>query len=420
MTDATVYAVASGKGGVGKTTTAVNLGASFANAGRSTVVVDLDLGMANLADFLDATPAGPNLHDVLAGDATLDDAISHAGSNLDVIFGSEALADFAKADPTRIRNHLVTLRERYDVIVLDSGGGLSHDTALPLGLADEVLLVSTVETPAIANAKKTIDLVERLDGRLEGLVLTRIGGGEASDPTTIADSLGLRLVGAVPEDSTVKRSASAGEPLHAFDPDCPAAQAYREMAYDLLDEPLPMNVGGGTGSSGSAGSNQDVMDAVASTAIAAEEAAEPAADESTDPVADETSDSTDEPSADSADEPPADSADELPADAAAGKTVDATAGETADVAAEAESAPEAATGETDGPRESVSEAIETASTGTEGHDAAAGEETEEETGDVDEGAGEEQPVAVEQGETEAETTAESRSLLSRLTGGLIG
>ena len=238
MTDGTVYAVASGKGGVGKTTTAVNLGAGFAQAGRSVVVVDLDLGMANLSDFVESSPAGPTLHEVLAEEATLDDALSHASPNLDVIRGSEDLELFGRADPRGIRTLLSDLRERYDVVILDSGGGLSHDTALPLGLADSIILVSTVEKPAVKNTAKTLQLAGMLEGSLEGIVLTRVGGGkEEVDPTEVASSLDLQLLGSVPEDSTVKASAAAGEPLLEYDEDSPAAQAYLEIAYDLLGGP---------------------------------------------------------------------------------------------------------------------------------------------------------------------------------------
>lgn len=254
MTDATVYAVASGKGGVGKTTTAVNLASGFADAGRSVVVVDADLGMGNLGDVVEATPAGPTLHEVLAGDATLDDALSHVTPGVDVVLGSDDLELFGRADPSGIRHLLENLRDRYDVVILDSGAGLSHDTALPLGLADEVILVSTVEEAAVKNTRKTLTLAETLEATVAGIVLTRVGGGKTEvDPTEIASQLGVDLLGSVPEDSTVRESSRAGEPLLSFDRDSPGAQAYLEIAYDLLGETLPMTIGGGEGGSADTG-----------------------------------------------------------------------------------------------------------------------------------------------------------------------
>lgn len=372
MTAGTVYAVASGKGGVGKTTTAINLGASFADAGRSVVVVDMDLGMANLGDFVEATPAGPTLHEVLAGEATLDDALSHVGPNLDVILGADDLDLFGRADPSGIRTLLTDLRDRYDVVVLDSGGGLSHDTALPLGLADAVVLVSTMEEPAVKNTAKTLELADILEGSLEGIVLTRVGGGKSEvDPTDIAAELDLSLLGSVPEDSTVKQAAASGEPLLTFDRDSPAAQAYLEIAYDLLGESLPVQFGedrGGPGIDVETGERHGAQDG---------------ADQDEGPEAVEEATET------SAGAPP--EPDEADPESSAGDEAEAAAGEGADTAAaeEAESDVEAAT-----------EADQAA-------DAA----------DIESEADEEAPLAEPVEEDDEE---ESRSFLSKITGGLLG
>ncbi|MFB6069177.1 MAG: P-loop NTPase [Halobacterium sp.] len=246
MADTRVFAVASGKGGVGKTTSAVNLGTAFAETGRSVVVVDLDLGMANLADVLAVETADATLHDVLSGDAEVGDALASAQGGFDVMTGSPDIEAFGKADPSGLREVVAALRARYDVVVLDTGGGLSHDTTLPLGLADGVVLVTTPDDAAVRNTAKTREFVDRLGGTVEGLLVTRIGGpaDTGDDP---AGDLAVPLLGSVPEDSAIPRSAAAGEPLVATDRDSPAAQSYREIAYAMLDEPLPRDWAGDDG-----------------------------------------------------------------------------------------------------------------------------------------------------------------------------
>ncbi|MFB6132501.1 MAG: cell division ATPase MinD [Halanaeroarchaeum sp.] len=236
-----VFAVASGKGGVGKTTTAVNLGAGFAEAGRSVAVVDVDLGMANLADVLDVDPERPTLHDVLSDDADLEDAVQSSPADFDVVVGSSDFDGFGRADPSNLRSVVEGLRDGYDVVVLDTGGGLSYDTALPLGLADEVILVTTPDAAALNNVETTRELVDRLGGKLAGVIVNRIGGAAGGSQTTVEARLDVPVLGAIPEDSAVAESNEDGIPVVVDNRTSPAAQAFREIAYDLIDEPLPVD-----------------------------------------------------------------------------------------------------------------------------------------------------------------------------------
>lgn len=234
-----VYAVASGKGGVGKTTTAVNLGAAVAEAGRSVAVVDVDLGMANLGDVLDFETESATLHDVLSDEADLDAALRPAPGEFDAVVGSNGLAAFGKADAEGLRDVVADLRDRYDVVILDTGAGLSYDTALPLGLADGVVLVATPDDASLTNAEMTAEVVDRLGGTLSGLVVNRMGGAAGQSQTDVEDRLDVTVLGSVPEDSAVAESAAAGVPLVVANRSSPAAQSFREIAYGILDEPLP-------------------------------------------------------------------------------------------------------------------------------------------------------------------------------------
>lgn len=232
MSDARVFAVASGKGGVGKTTTAVALGACAAATDRSTVVVDADLGMADLGTVLDLdTEDSATLHDVLAGDADPEDAIRPAPGGFDALPAGVPLDDYATADPAGLRAVVETLRATYDVVVIDVGAGLSHETVVPLGLADGTVLVTTPDAVAIVDAGKIAEIVDRIDGDLLGTVLTR---ADASD----ARAFDRPVLGAVPTDDAVPAAAAAGVPVPVHAPDGPAARAYAAIAADLLDVPV--------------------------------------------------------------------------------------------------------------------------------------------------------------------------------------
>ncbi|MGM0592806.1 MAG: AAA family ATPase, partial [Halobacteriota archaeon] len=148
-----VYAVASAKGGVGKTTTVAALGTTLAAAGFDVVAVDADLGMANLADALGIDPDGPTIHDVLSDEAAVAAAIYDGPAGLAVLPGSIDLDDFRDVDPAGLGDVLDSLSS-YDFVLVDTGAGLSHDTVLPLALSDEVILASTSLSTALGDTEK--------------------------------------------------------------------------------------------------------------------------------------------------------------------------------------------------------------------------------------------------------------------------
>jgi septum site-determining protein MinD len=239
-----VYALAGGKGGVGKTTSSINLGAALRAAGHDTVVVDADLAMANLGAMVDL-PAGPTLHDVLAGEAALREALvwlpaggpptrspPDEGPHLVVVPGSRSLDAFADADPGDLGRVLRSLAEAADFVLCDTGAGLSHESAVPLGVADGVVVVTTPDPMAIADAKKTIDFAARAGGTVVGAVLTH--AGEETDVSMLADELGVEMLAVVPETD-----AAGDEPLVETAPESHAADAYERLAATLADRGDP-------------------------------------------------------------------------------------------------------------------------------------------------------------------------------------
>ena len=221
-----VCTIAGGKGGVGKTTTAVNVGAALQEAGHDVVVVDADLGMANLGSMLGIEHT-VTLHEVLASDAAVSEALTDAPGGLTIIPGEQSLEAFADADPAKLRKVIKTLRNAYDVVLIDTGAGLSHEVAVPLGLADGILLVTTPDDVAVGDTVKTAQLADRIDGEVIGAILNRVT--KHTDVAEISDRLGFKLLAVVPDD----QEATTDEPLVLNAPDSRAANAFQQLSGSL-------------------------------------------------------------------------------------------------------------------------------------------------------------------------------------------
>jgi len=236
-----VLAIAGCKGGVGKTTTAINLGTAACLNDRSALLVETDLAMANVCDFLnlDFNPErDPSLHDVLADGRPIDSAVYDAPDGLRVLPSGATIDGFANTDLNRLGTVVSLVREHYDLVLLDTPAGISRETLYPMVLSDEVVLVSTPRVSAIRDTMKTLELVERVGGSTAGLVLTHTGTGNAPPDERLADFLGVELLGSIPEDAAVSTAQDSGRAVVAASPSALAAKAY-DRTFDRLEDRVP-------------------------------------------------------------------------------------------------------------------------------------------------------------------------------------
>jgi len=223
-----VFTVAGGKGGVGKTTTAINTGFALQEAGHDTVVVDADLGMTNLGKILDIDHQ-PRLHHVLAGEAEVGQAVADGPGGLSVLAGHESLEAFAHGEPSNLRPVLHSLSESYDAVVVDTGAGVSRETMIPAAAADGMVLVTTPDEVSIVDAGKMVDVADRVGTEVVGAVITK--ADEDTAVSAVAEELGEDVLSVVPRDET----AAGDEPLVDNASESYAAQAYRRLAMKLTD-----------------------------------------------------------------------------------------------------------------------------------------------------------------------------------------
>lgn len=230
-----VYTIASGKGGTGKTTVAVNLGTMLSQLGKETFLMDADIGMANVGLLLGLQDGPVTLHEILAGKGTLDEAIYDGPAGLRIIPSGLSLQGFQQADPGRIRDVMSEIIKRCEFLLIDAPAGISKDGVVPLAVADEVILIVNPELPSIVDALKTKILTEVVGGQVLGAIVNRVDQN-MNDVILkkMEKSLGVKVIGIIPEDPNVRRAAAAKTPVVIKYPSSPASQAFKRIASGLI------------------------------------------------------------------------------------------------------------------------------------------------------------------------------------------
>lgn len=239
-----IMAVTSGKGGVGKTFTSANLAAALARRGLRVLVLDADLGLANLDVVLNLYPK-TTLHDVITGKTQLDEAITQAPGGFSVILAGSGMVEYSRLTP-EVRDELLrvidTLAPRYDVILLDTGAGISDVVLFAVSLASEVLLVVTPEPTSMTDAYATIKVLigQQKRQRINMIINQSVRAGDGRAITTQLQQVINRFVpghssqlvhlGDIPLDPAVRQAVMRRQLLMQTAPGSPAALALVQLA----------------------------------------------------------------------------------------------------------------------------------------------------------------------------------------------
>jgi len=244
---ARVVAVTSGKGGVGKSSIAVNLAIRLSQMGRRVVLLDADLGTANADVLCNLTPDGSLAH-VIAGKRTLDEVMVKAPGGFRMVPGASGLASIAALsdfERARLVQQLRAVEQQADVVLIDTGAGVGPNVLSFVAAADHIMLVATPEPTSITDAYAVVKSLRNARHDLDIMVTPNMVRDEAEAELVFQRlaavsqrflKLTLRSAGYVMIDPRVPLSVRRRRPFLLEAPSCDAARGVRSIADALEHE----------------------------------------------------------------------------------------------------------------------------------------------------------------------------------------
>jgi flagellar biosynthesis protein FlhG len=247
-----ITAVTSGKGGVGKTFVAANLAAALARQGERVLVLDADLGLANLDVVLNLFPK-ITLHDVFSGKSKLDEAILPAPGGFSVLLAGSGMVEYSRMTPEvreQLQKVIDEVAPRFDHVLLDTGAGISDVVLYTVSLAHEVIVVATPEPTSLTDAYATVKVLAATQGRRVIKIVSnqvrRPGEGRVVRQQlqqvvdryvspTLDSPVRLDLLGEIPSDPAVRESVIRRELMLEHLPGTPASLGIVAIATKLLE-----------------------------------------------------------------------------------------------------------------------------------------------------------------------------------------
>jgi flagellar biosynthesis protein FlhG len=250
-----VIAVTGGKGGVGKTNITLNTAISLAQQGKRVMVLDADLGLANV-DVLLGLRVEKNLSHVLSGECTLDEVLVEGPYGIKIApatSGTQAMTELSPTEHAGLIRAFSELQSEIDVLIVDTAAGIS-DMVLSFSKASQdILMVVCDEPTSLTDAYALIKLLNKEHGIFRFKIVAnmvrsmREGDELFSKLTKVTNrflDVALELVAVVPFDENVRKSVRKQKAIVDAFPTSPAAMAIRRLAKKAIEWPIPNQPGG--------------------------------------------------------------------------------------------------------------------------------------------------------------------------------
>lgn len=238
--------VSSGKGGVGKTTTTVNVGTALALNGKRVCLVDGDIGLRNLDvmmglenriiyDLVDAIEGECGLRQALIKDKRFDHLF---------LLPAKQTKDKSAVTPEQMEALISELKEEFDYILIDCPAGIEQGFKNAVAGADHAIVVTVPEPTAVRDADRVIGLLEKEKTSPPRLIINRVRygamkQGDMLDVDDVIQQLGIDILGVVPDDPLVTKASKEGDPI-VMNHESRAGIAYRNIGRRMLGEQIPL------------------------------------------------------------------------------------------------------------------------------------------------------------------------------------
>jgi flagellar biosynthesis protein FlhG len=251
---ASVLAVASGKGGVGKTNVTVNLSVALARRGYRVAILDADFGLGNVDVLLGLAPTSHIGH-LLEGTATLDDICMTGPAGVRIVPASSGLRILTSLSGQQrkcVADAMDALTASVDYVIIDTASGISDNVIETLLLAERIILVTSLEPSAIVDAYATAKVMTAAAPEREiGIVVNSVRDGRDANlafrQLDVAAGRflgrGLRYYGFIMDDPSIREAALMQQPVVDTFPDAPASRGFRILASRIVG----LSPGGGDG-----------------------------------------------------------------------------------------------------------------------------------------------------------------------------
>lgn len=234
-----IITVASGKGGVGKTMIAANLGVALVEIGKDVTLIDGNITTPNLGFHLGIPSFPTTLHDVLKGRVEIIDAVYEHDSGLKIVPAGLSVDHLKGIDPRRLSQALLGLFGTTDIILIDAAAGIGREALAAIENSDEVLIVTNPELPAVLDALKINKIIEDIGVETIGVVLNRISRKKhemrEEDITRLLD---LPILARIMEDENIKKAINQRVPIVHYKPYSYNSYEFRKLARIIVGMPI--------------------------------------------------------------------------------------------------------------------------------------------------------------------------------------